>query len=198
MKRFLIMAMVLILAGLVGCGKKSNSKAANIENKNVVKTGDVKEVKDQSKQPIFAGVWAAIDSPWKIVIMADGNVASAVIPIGEVEIQPNETKKVEMKDGSFGAWEAGAFDASYQPETQTLSVSIEMKHILVPFPDDKIEGDTFDFFTGKISADGKVWTTEHTEIFNYGSRFPQAPEDTVPAPLVFKKVEEKQKAEVKK
>jgi len=137
----------------------------------------------------ITGTWKAQDSPWKIVISSDGTVSSAVIPMGEVEIKPNQTTKVEMKDGSFSTFKAGDCVVEYTPKVRELFVSIEMEKIHVKFLDNVIDGNSIDRFVGPVSQDGKFWMADWITIFDYGPRFSQEPNDIFAKPLVFQKIE---------
>jgi len=136
----------------------------------------------------IAGTWKAQNSPWKIVLSADGTVSSAVVPMGDVEIRPNKTTRVEMKDGSFSTYRAGDCIVNYTPATRELFVSIEMKKIHVVYMDNVIDGSSTDRFVGPVSEDGKVWSADWINVFNYGPRFPQDPNDIFAEPLIFEKV----------
>jgi len=136
----------------------------------------------------IAGTWKAQDSPWKIVISGDGTVSSAIIPMGEVEIKPNQTTNVEMKDGSLGTFKAGDCVVEYVPQTRELFVSVEMEQIHIKFLDNVIDGNSIDRFVGPVSQDGKFWMADWITIFDYGPRFPQEPNDIVAKPLVFEKI----------
>jgi len=140
--------------------------------------------------PEIAGVWKAQSSPWKIVLSVDGTVSSAVIPMGDVEIRPNKTTRVEMKDGSFSTYGAGDCVVNYTPATRELFVSIEMKKINVVYMDNVIDGSSTDRFVGTVSEDGKVWSADWINVFNYGPRFPQDPNDVFAEPLLFEKVKD--------
>jgi len=145
--------------------------------------------------PNVAGTWQAEGEVWKIVLTPDGEVNSAVVPLGEAEVRPNQTTKFEMKDGKFSHITAGECLAEYKPVERELFVSIEQKDIYIAFPgDDALTGNTLDIFKGPVSRDGKTWNAEWTAVFDYGPRFPQDENDIVPEPLVFRKVEEPKKA----
>jgi hypothetical protein len=139
--------------------------------------------------PEVAGTWQAQDSPWKIVLSADGTLSSAVIPMGRVEIRPNRTTRVEMKDGSFSTYTAGDCVVDYTPATRELFVSVKMKKIHIVFLDNLIEGNSMDRFVGPVSEDGKTWTADWITVFDYGPRFPQDPNDIYAQPLIFEKIE---------
>ena len=138
----------------------------------------------------IAGTWKAQDSPWKIVLSPDGAVSSAVIPMGEVEIKPNQTTRVEMKDGSYSTFKAGDCMVEYTPETRELFVSVEMEKIDIRFLDNVIAGNSIDRFVGPVSEDGKFWMADWITVFDYGPRFPQEPNDISATPLIFEKIEE--------
>jgi len=140
--------------------------------------------------PDVAGTWKAREQPWKIVLNPDGTVASAVIDMGMVEVKPNKTTKVEMKDGSWSTFTAGDCVVEYTPDNRELYVSIEMKNIHVVFVDNVIDGNSVDRFVGPVSEDGKQWTADWIKLFDYGPQFPQEPNDVFAVPVVFDRVEE--------
>ena len=140
--------------------------------------------------PDIAGTWKAQFSPWKIVLSPDGTVSSAVIPMGEVEIKPNQTARVEMKDGSYSTFEAGDCIVEYKAATRELFVSVEMKSINVVYLDNVIDGKSIDRFVGLVSEDGKVWTADWITVSDYGPRFPQDANDIYGGQLIFEKIQE--------
>jgi hypothetical protein len=140
--------------------------------------------------PGVAGTWKAQDSPWKIALNPDGTVSSAVIHMGEVEVRPNQTTKVEMKDGSYSTYKAGDCVVEYTPATRELFVSVEMEEIHIVFLDNVIGGNSIDRFIGPVSEDGKVWTADWITVFDYGPRFPQDANDTFAGQLIFEKIEQ--------
>jgi hypothetical protein len=140
--------------------------------------------------PHVAGAWKAQDSPWKIVLASDGTVSSFILPMGNVLVKPNSTTKVEMLDGSFSTFTAGDCIVEYDPDTRELFVDIQMERIHVVFMDNVIDGNSVNVFAGPVSEDGKNWYADFTEIFDYGPRFPQDPNEIFAVPLTFEKVKE--------
>lgn len=138
--------------------------------------------------PEVAGTWKTKEHPWRIAITPDGKISSVIIPMGTVEVKPNQTTKVEMKDGNFSTYVPGAFDLEYTPETRDLYVSIEMKRMHISLPGGWIDGNSLDRFTGPISEDGKTWIADWIELFDYGPRFPQDPNDAYNGPVTFEKI----------
>lgn len=165
---------------ITGCQEHSSNKS---DAAGIIKGG--------SEFPQFlAGVWKAEGSVWKIVLSGDGTVSSAVIPMGQVEVKPNQIKKVLMKDGSYSTYKAGDCAVEYRPGTRELFVSVEMEDIHITFLDNVIDGNTSDFFVGPVSEDGKVWKADWVSIFDYGPRFPQDPNWIGAKPLIFRKIED--------
>ncbi len=172
-------AVVIILAGLPGCqgpqGKQAKKPKITLP-------------------PEVAGTWRSVnikdgEEDWTITLNPDGTVASAVIPFGFVKCKPNTTTKVEMLDGSKSIYKAGDFIVDYNPVTRELFVSIQMESIRIKFADERIDGNSLDRFVGPVSADGKVWNADWMNIYNYGPRFPQGPDEpSVAYPLIFNKV----------
>jgi hypothetical protein len=138
----------------------------------------------------IAGIWKAQGSSWKIVLSTDGTVSSAIVPMGEVQIKPSQTTKVEMKDGSYSIFKAGDCVVHYTPATRELFVSMEIKKIHIVVADNVIDGSSTDRFVGPVSEDGKVWSADWITVFNYGPRFPQDPNDVFAEPLIFEKVKD--------
>ena len=98
--------------------------------------------------PDIAGTWKARDSRWKIVLSPDGTVSSAVVPMGNVEIRPNQTTRMEMKDGSWSTFKAGDCIVDYTPATRDLFVSVEMEEMHIVYMDNVIDGNSIDRFVG--------------------------------------------------
>ena len=140
--------------------------------------------------PDIAGTWKAQDSDWKIVLSPDGTLSSAVIPMGVVEVRPNQTTKTEMKDGSYSTFKTGDCVVEYTPATRELFVSVQMEEIHIVFLDNVIDGNSIDRFIGPVSEDGKVWTADWITVFDYGPRFPQDVNDTFGGQLIFEKIEQ--------
>lgn len=138
----------------------------------------------------LAGTWQAVDSPWKIVLARNGTVSSALVPLGEVEIRPNKTTKVEMADGSYSTYEAGDSIVEYIPDNRELFITVEIKKVHVIFKDNVFDGNSIDRFVGQVSEDGKVWTADWIRVCDYGPRFPMDANDTYAGQLIFEKAKE--------
>ena len=140
--------------------------------------------------PEVAGTWKARDSRWKIVLSPDGTVSSAVVHMGNVEIRPNQTTRMKMKDGSWSTFKAGDSIVDYTPATRDLFVSVEVEEMHIVYMDNVIDGNSIDRFVGPVSEDGKVWTADWINVFDYGPRFPQDPNNIFAEPLIFDKIED--------
>lgn len=176
MKQLLVLAGCCVtLFGLVGCqwqlGKSFGAGQAVLP-------------------PDIAGTWKAYGSSWKIVLSPDGTVSSALIPMGTIEVRPNQTTEMEMKDGSISTFKAGDCIVEYTPETRELFVSVEIEEFHIIFLDNRIDGNSIDRFIGPVSEDGKAWMTDWINVFDYGPRFPQGPNDIIAVPLIFERIED--------
>ena len=138
--------------------------------------------------PDIAGMWKARGEPWKIVLSPDGTVSSALIPMGAVEVRPNQTTEMEMKDGSISTFKAGDCIVEYMPDTRELFVIVEIEEFHIRFLDNRIDGNSIDRFIGPVSEDGKTWMADWINVFDYGPRFPQGP--VYAQPLTFEKIED--------
>jgi len=168
-------AIILVLAWIIlsTCGCPTNQRSAN----------------KVMLPPDIAGTWKARKDPWKIILSPDGTVSSAVIDMGTVEVRPNKTTKVEMRDGQFSTYKAGDCIVEYTPATRDLYVSVEMEQIHVVYLDNVIDGNSIDRFAGPVSQDGKTWIADWIKVFDYGPRFPQDPNDTYNGPVTFEKID---------
>jgi len=138
----------------------------------------------------IAGTWKARESAWKIVLDRNGTVSSAVVSMGEVEVRPNKTTEFDMKDGSISRIKGGDCVVDYTAATRNLYVSIEVEEVHIVFGEAVIDGNSVDRFIGHVSEDGKEWVVDWINVFDYGPRFPQDPNDVYAQPLIFEKIEE--------
>lgn len=133
MKQLLVsLGCCIILAGLTGCQSPT------------------------ALPPDIAGTWRAEDAPWNIVLSPQGKVASAVIPLGGVEVEPGQTTEIYGQKGEPGIFECGDFEVYYDTENHELSVSIKIKHIYIDMGG-ILEGTCDYLIAGGFSEDGKIW-----------------------------------------
>lgn len=137
-----------------------------------------------------AGTWQARENDWRIVLDPNGTVASFLVPLGKVSVEPNRTTKVEMKEGSWSTYEGGDCLVKYEPAKRELFVVIEVAKIDIRFFDERIQGNSTDRFIGLVSEDGKKWTADWITQFDYGPRFPQDANDMYGGTVIFDKIEE--------
>jgi len=140
--------------------------------------------------PDIAGTWKAYDSPWKIVLSPDGKVASAVIPMGRVEIRPNRTTKVELRGGGISTYKVGDCTVDYTPETRELFVSVDVQEFHIVLMDKRLDSNIMYYLVGEVSKDGKIWEPNFIEVFGYGTRLAKDPNDLSATPLTFEKVKD--------
>ena len=141
--------------------------------------------------PEVAGVWQADDSWWRIELSKDGKVVSAVALMTQSEVRPNKTTKVLMEDGNTSTLEAGNCPVEYNPQTRELTVTITLKAMHIVHFEDRIDGNSTDIFTGRVSENGRNWDADWMTFFDWGPRFPQDkndPNDVFMGHLLFEKV----------
>jgi hypothetical protein len=152
MKQSIILAgCCIILTGLAGCQEQS---------------GKLFEGGRTVLPPDIAGTWIARGSPWKIVLSPQGKVTSAVIPLGEVEVKPNQTTKVPGPKGEPGFYEAGNFTVDYNPQGRELAVNIKIKQFYLErvLEWNVISKGSWEYFiVGDVLEDGKTW---QADVFN--------------------------------
>ena len=170
--RLVLLMLACIMQSSPGCRWASNSGG----------------IRAKALPPDIAGTWQARKSPWKIVLSRNGTVSSMRVPMCVKDLKPNRTTKVEMKHGEFSTFKGGDCDVEYTPDTRELFVEIKVDEMNILFPSDSLKGHSVDRFVGPVSEDGKVWTTDWINVFDYGPRFPQGPDGIVAEPLVFDKI----------
>ena len=137
-----------------------------------------------------AGVWRAREGDWAIALDLNATVSWFLFPTGKVNVRPNRTTTVEMKDGQKSTFTGGDCIVDYAPTTRELYVSLEMKNIHIAYLHNVVDGNSVDRFVGPVSEDGKVWTTDWIKMFDYGPRFPWDANDIFAEPLIFDKIED--------
>lgn len=136
------------------------------------------------------GVWKDPKSAWQVVITSDGQVDSAVIPLGEVEVRPNRTTEVEMLDGQISTYTASDFPLHYNPQTQELQITITIEKFNVVYLDNQLKGNIEYGLTGFLSEDKQSWPANLIEIFDFGPDLPWDP-DVDKEPVLFQKVSDR-------
>jgi hypothetical protein len=159
-----------VLMFLAGCGGSGKKPA---EQRNIF------------FPPEVAGIWLAYDSPWVIELSKDGKVIMAQIPMGDVEIAPNEITEANMIDGQISTYEAGDCPVEFNPLTRELTVTIVLKAFHIKYFDDRIDGNSIDIFVGRVSEDGRNWYADWYTFFDYGPRFPRNREDINDMNMVY-------------
>ncbi len=179
-KLLLLLICAIFLSYISGC-----------KNKNLPVKPAEPSVKPSEKPclpPEVAGVWQAVNLPWKIVLTPDGQIPEATVLWGDV-VRPNQKTEFQMPD-CLSYLVGGDFAVEYRPVDRELSVSIELKdiHICLPIAA-VVDGNSLDTFVGKVSEDGKVWEAGWITVTDWGPDFPQGPNDIIIEPVVFNKVE---------
>jgi hypothetical protein len=141
--------------------------------------------KDDYNYSKIAGIWKAKNSGWQIEISENGDVLSAVFPMGEAIVKPGKTTSITMLDNQKSTFQSGKFPLYFDDETGQLDVTIEIEKIHIKYLDDELIGSNNTIFTGFIDNKGEVWSAVYFEIFDYGMRFPQNEEDIEGTEITF-------------
>ena len=191
MKRSLVPLVCGLFVFLLGGCRSSGGNAGGVE---VIIDGD-------GQFPAFlVGTWQADRSGWEIVFEPDGTIASAVVSIGRVRMQPGKVTTVPMVLGGKGVFEPGQWTVEYSQERRELIVEIVIAHFRTELGDAVLQGQTRDFFVGPVSADGQLWWADRFSYPKYiadtkehpNFELPSDPNDNPRGRLVFKKVTELQ------
>ena len=87
-------------------------------------------------------------------------------PINIVENKPINITFSENIMKEIGYFETGECPVVFNPETGELSVEINVKKLMIPFIDDKLEGHVQHTFTGFISEDSTIWDADWFEALS--------------------------------
>lgn len=160
MKRLSILfGCVIVLFAFSGCQQLGRNE------KNAV--GVI--IEGGGKFPDFlVGRWKAVpeeDIAWEVAFEPNGVISSAVIPLGSVEVRPNQITRVQGRKGEPGIFEAGDFEVYFDPQYRELSVYIKIKRVYVDMGS-IAEGPCEYFIAGNISEDGKTWQADAFTSFD--------------------------------
>ena len=122
---------------------------------------------DKAFPPSLAGRWQSDLDGWQFTFEPDGDIASAVLGLGQTEIEPGEKTVVPTRTGEEAVFEPGPWTVHYEPATRELTVRIVMDHIRVPMGGNVIEGASTDILTGPVSPATGVWQAQWTAFTRY-------------------------------
>ena len=154
MKTLLICMLVFLFAGLAGCNTPSGGVIVIIE--------DSGHISDS-----LAGTWQSDKYGWEFVFEPDGTISSAVVPLGNVRVEPGKITKVPMKLDGEGTYKPGEWVVVYSPPQRMLTVTITLDRIHLELGKGLLKGSSRDVFTGQLSEDGETWFAEWTSFTNY-------------------------------
>lgn len=187
MKRLLTLSVCCLSALLLSSCRSSTGDKRNVE---VIIDGD-------GQFPEFlVGKWKADKGGWEIVFEQDGTISSAVVSLGRVKMEPGRVAIVPMRLGGEGTFEPGQWTVQYLQEQRQLIVEITIAHFRTEMGDSVLQGQTRDFFTGKVSTDGQFWSAERYSFPEYivdtgkyhNYKLPFHPNDNPRETLIFQKV----------
>lgn len=142
----LIIAVLCLLAGVLGCQQPNQSMIVIIEG-------------DGGFPSELVGVWKTQDEKWEIEFLPDGSIREALIPLGSIRLQPGETKTFEMpRFEGRGEFNAGQWSVFWNQEQRELGVVLVIDHFYQDVGNHAVEGASTDFIFGEVSKDFSRWT----------------------------------------
>ena len=125
-------------------------------------------VEDGSRFPAaLAGRWKADRHGWEFVLGPDGQIASAIISLGRVQVLPGQATTRSTKDGDQAIFTPGPWAVDYDPVNSTLTIKIAMESVHVPMGAHTLEGSSTDVFTGVVSPTMDTWQAQWTTLAAY-------------------------------
>ncbi len=153
-------------------------------------------IKDSVEFPKeLAGKWVS-DKGWEFVFEADGTISSALIDNGMVRVKPTseQVTTIPMQMGGKGVYKLGQWVVQYTPETRELAVEVVIKHFRLEMGPNALEGNSEDWFIGRVSEDWQIWEADWISIPKYIALTPdpgELPVDAEDYPrgiVIFKKL----------
>jgi len=155
-RKWTFVTVILLPLAIAGC--------ASERGPNVVVAGG-------SAFPVsLAGRWRADQQGWQFTFESDGQIASAVIGLGQVEIKPLGTTTAATQTGEQAVFTPGPWTVYYEPASRELTVRIVMDHVRVPMAGNVLEGSSTDIFVGPISPTTGLWQAQWTTFTRYRIR----------------------------
>lgn len=144
----LIIAVLCLLAGVLGCQQPNQSMIVIIEG-------------DGGFPSELVGVWKTQDEKWEIDFLPDGSIREVRISLGGVRLQPGKTLKFDISDWQGKAeYVPGEWKVFYVEEQRELTVYLEIKHLYNDVGNHAIEGNNIDILSGRLSADMREWVAD--------------------------------------
>ncbi|MBN1817308.1 MAG: hypothetical protein JW828_08095 [Sedimentisphaerales bacterium] len=154
--------------------------------------------------PEMAGRWKSDYGDWIIVFQPNGQIEWAQVPLGNIQLRPNQVKRFPTRFGGKGIFEPGIWEVHYNPDIRELAVEIVVKHFLQDVGNHSMEGHQTDFLAGAVSEDFTEWNVDWSTQGRYMAliyegwdlketkEFFNAPEPVYRGTVMFRKVAEDQ------
>ena len=167
-----------------GCVEQQKSKPQAITEKTDTKFPD-----------FLVGVWQADAFNWAFKFEPDGKISKLTHTLGAPINVDEGSYYEEGRENSRFMYVLGPCNASYDPKTRILKVSIVMDYFLMDMPPaGTLEGSQKDLFEGPVSAKDLTWLVKWRSYSTIeGASPPDVNEiDANPQTLVFRKIDPKQ------
>lgn len=138
-KETILLTCISILLGLTGCRT----------------AGELSQSSRHTRFP--AGTWQTNDARWVFTLTRDGKIEKMTHYIGmEFDIEKGGIEEA-YRDGITANYYLGPCQATFDPKTNELTITVVIEHYTIDFGDGTMEGSFYDHLTGPISPDGSTW-----------------------------------------
>lgn len=138
----------------------------------------------------LVGTWKADGKRWQITFQPGGSISSFNHQHISVPVEVERGGVYEpLRKGAFAVYSLGPCDAEYNPRTRELSVRIVIDDFYMEFPLETHEGTMSDYFTGKVSADGRTWQGKWDSRIEIPTIGPTDPNEIITKPIIFQKID---------
>jgi hypothetical protein len=183
-KTFSVLILLFCLFLIIGCQSSIRKPPVNV----IIEGGD-------SFPNFLAGKWVS-DKGWEFVFEPNGVISSAVIDNGMVNVRPATERiaTIPMQMGGKGVYKLGQWTVQYSPDTRELAVEVVVEHFRLDMGSNALEGNSTDWFVGRVSEDWQVWEADWVSIPKYIALTPEPGELPVDAEdyprgiIIFKKL----------
>lgn len=154
-----VLLLAVSILVFVGC-----NPSQKVDGCAVVSSGLTKVVVDGNElfPQFLEGQWRDFEYGWSFTFDSCGQMSSAVIDSGMLEVQPGKTTyDIELVDSGSGTYVLGEpWIARYSPENRQLLIEVVIDSYALTIPPYSLAGSSVDRFIGSISTDAQRWSVD--------------------------------------
>lgn len=109
----------------------------------------------------MVGVWKSNDFGWGFKFEPDGSIKKLRHMLArEVNMDEGAVEMQGPEEGTYALFVMGDCKTNYEPKKRLLEVTVVLEHYEMVLPNGVLEGNSVDYFTGRVSRDCKTWKVD--------------------------------------